>query len=91
LHTWQTSIAYGEPRTEKQNEDEFWLLLDIAYSPPNFYPVPLWWIQNNIFEVHKEYLCRYDGHRKMNDNSNHHSVQLRRIKRWENQWSIMGI
>jgi hypothetical protein len=89
--TWQTTITYGKPRTEKKNEDEFWLFIDIAYNPPKFYPVPLWWIQNNIHNAHQEYTNKYDGHRKNNDNSNHHAVQLRRIKKWENQWSIMGL
>ena len=89
--TWQTTIAYGKSRNEKQNEDEFWLFIDITFNPPKFYPVPLWWIQNNIHEAHQKYINKYDGHRKNNDNSNHDAVQLRRIKKWENQWSVMGI
>ena len=89
--TWQTSTTYGKPCLENHLENEYWVFVDLELDPPKFYPVPLWWILNNIYEVHQEYLKKYGGHRKHNGNSNHHSVQLKRIKSWEGQWKNMGL
>ena len=88
---WQTSTTYGEPRKENALENEYWVFVDIGMEPPRFYPVPLWWISNNIHEVYEEYRKRYGGHRKYNDDSTHHKVTLERIRRWEGQWDEMGL
>jgi hypothetical protein len=89
--TWQTTTTYGKPCLENHLENQYWVFVDLEFDPPKFYPVPLWWILNNIYEVHEEYLKRYGGHRKRNDNSNHHAVQLERIKSWESRWKNMDL
>jgi hypothetical protein len=89
--TWQTSTTYGRPRDEKKDEIEFWVFIDISYDPPKFYVVPKWWIQNDIYLVHQEYLARHGGRRKENDKSIHHSIARKRIKNWENQWQLTGL
>ena len=89
--TWQTSITYGKPRKENVLENEFWLFIDLTFDSPKFYPVPLWWISNDIYEKFQALLKKHGGHRKYNDNSIHHAIQLYRIKRWENRWSNIGL
>lgn len=89
--TWQTMATYGKSCTENHLENEYWIFVDLGFDPPRFYPVPLWWILNNIYEAHEEYLKRHGGHRKCNDNSNHHAVPLKRIKSWDNQWKNMDL
>ena len=89
--TWQTSIEYGRPSEENASEDNFWLFVDLENRPPKFYPVPLWWISNNIHEKFQMYLSNHGGHRKYNDKSTHHAVQLDRIEAWEHRWSNMGL
>jgi hypothetical protein len=89
--TWQTATTYGKPCLENQLENEYWVFVDLEFDPPKFYPVPLWWISNNIYEVHQEYLKRFGGHRKHNDDSNHLAVPLKRIKSWECHWKNMRL
>lgn len=88
---WQTSINYGKPSKEKANEREFWLFIDLDFDPPKFYPVPQWWIQNDIHEAFQALLRKHGGHRARNDNSTHHAVRLKRINRWESCWSEMSL
>ena len=88
---WQTSIKYGEKCGENPIEREYWLFVDLGFDPPKFYPVPLWWIKNDIYGAHQRYLDKHGGHRARNDKSSHHSVRLPRIQRWESEWSEMGL
>jgi hypothetical protein len=90
--TWQTSIDYGEPSTENTCENEFWVFINLDnIDKPKFYIVPKWWISNNIYETHQEYLKKYMGTRKYNPDSKHHAVQLSRIKQWENRWDLLNL
>lgn len=89
--SWQTMTTYGKPCLKNHLENEYWVFVDLEPNPPRFYPVPLWWISNNIHEEHKKYLQRNGGHRKSNDDSKHHAVPLKRINSWENQWKSMDL
>jgi len=89
--TWQTSIAYGKPCGENPVEREYWIFVDIGVEPQVFYPVPAWWIANDIYETHLTYLQSHDGHRKLNNNSAHHAVPLKRIAAWEGRWEQLGL
>jgi len=88
--SWQTMLTYGEFQTENLHEDHYWLFVDVGSKPPKFYPVPFWWIANNIKEAHEEYLSKHGGHRKFNDSSKHHAIRLSRIKSWEENWQFMS-
>lgn len=88
---WQTSINYGKARKEDPLEREFWLFVDLEFDPPKFYPVPLWWIKNDIHVAFQALLKKHGGHRARNDNSKHHAVRLPRIRRWESCWSEMAL
>ena len=88
---WQTSIDYGEECLENPVEREFLLFVDLEYDPPKFYPVPLWWIKNDIYTAFQAFKERHGGHRPRNPNSTHHKVRSNRIKRWESRWSEMAL
>lgn len=88
---WQTSINYGGARKENPMEREFWLFIDLEIDPPRFYPVPLWWIENDIHTAFQALLRKHGGRRARNDKSTHHAVRLPRIRRWESRWSEMAL
>lgn len=89
--TWQTSTTYGKRCPENPVEREFWVFVDIGLKPSKFYPVPAWWVANDIYEAHQGYLESHGGHRKENDNSTHHAIQVQRISAWEGLWEQMGL
>jgi len=89
--TWQTVTTYGKSQNEKPSEDHFWIFVDLGSAPPKFYPVPLWWISNDIFRAHMAYLKVHGGKRAVNDESKHHAVSLKRIAQWEGRWEILGL
>lgn len=89
--TWQTSVSYGKACSENPVEREFWVFVDIGVEPAKFYPVPLRWIANDIYESHQRYLEIHGGHRKLNDNSTHHAIPVSRIKAWEGRWEQLGL
>ena len=89
--TWQTMTTYGQQQHENLQEDQFWIFVDLGFDPPKFYPVPFWWISNDIYRAHEEYLKKHGDHRARNDNSIHHAVQLKRIKSWEGQWQNLSL
>ena len=89
--TWQTTIAYGKRGGENPVEREYWIFVDIGIEPHIFYTVPTWWIANDIYEVHQGYLKTHGGHRRFNDDSNHHGIPVKRIAAWEGRWEQLGL
>ena len=89
--TWQTQIEYGEPCEKNESEREFWLFVDLGFTPPKFYPVPLWWISNDIYKAHQKFLAEHGGHRPRTKGSSHHAVPLNRIRPWEGKWSNLSL
>lgn len=89
--TWQTSISYGAPQESIINESEFWVFVDISTTEHTFYVVPLWWIKNDIHQVHTEYLVKHGSHRAKNNNSNHNAISKQRIENWCNAWELIGL
>lgn len=89
--TWQTSTTRGQKRQEPESEDNFWVLVDLGKDYPEFYVVPLWWMQNDIHTAHSKYLADSGGHRVKNDTSTHHAIPVARIAQWKGQWDVLGI
>ncbi len=89
--TWQTTINYGIESQKNINEKEYWIFVDLSKEPNEFYIVPLWWIQNDIYEAHKNYLNSNDGVRPKNDKSKHHGIKLERIIEWHNRWDLIEL
>ena len=91
--TWQTSIDEGKPRRRKENEDHFWVFVDLHEppEPPGYYVVPLWWIQRSIYREHHAYLARKGGVRAVNPSSKHHGITESRILKWKDRWNLLGL
>ncbi|MFL9783732.1 hypothetical protein BCV35_018405 [Vibrio cyclitrophicus] len=89
--TWQTSTNYGVARSENLNETNFWVFVDISLNEPVFYIAPLWWVENDIHLAHSTYLQKHNGQRAQNNNSTHHSISKKRIKKWEEAWNVLGL
>jgi hypothetical protein len=51
----------SQTRTDKV--DAFSVLVDLGATHPEFYVVPEWWMENDIYEAHQEYLAQHRGHR----------------------------
>lgn len=91
--SWQTSINEGRECTPNEEETKFWIFVDIGKIElsPAYYIVPDWWIRNNIYEAHKEYLSRHSGSRPVSSESTHHSIPEKRIRQWKNQWDLLKL
>ncbi len=88
---WQTSIDRGQEREELQDEARFWVLVDLGKDHPDYYIVPEWWLQNDIYEAHEAYLNRQGGHRRRSPDSKHHSISGARVQEWLGRWDRLGI
>ena len=89
--TWQARTSDGEPRAEEIEPTRFWVFVDLAERPPMLYIAPDWWVRNDIFLAHREYLARHGGHRARTDESTHHAVPLDRITEWRDRWDQLGL
>jgi hypothetical protein len=89
--TWQASTSDGEPRAVETEPTRFWVFADLAERPPALYIAPDWWVRNDIFLAHREYLARHGGHRARTDESTHHAVPLDRIAEWRDRWDQLGL
>jgi hypothetical protein len=71
----------------------FWVLVDLEQSPgpPQFYIVPEWWIENDIYTVHQQLLVEHGGHRARTDESTHHAIEHSRIEQWRDRWDLLGV
>ena len=90
---WQTTTKLGKKQNRRPKETNFWVFVDLKDLDqlPDYYVVPDWWIRNDIYERHQEYIKRYKGKRKINPASTHHSINNRRIEKWKNRWDILKI
>ena len=89
--TWQASIDDGRPREEPQTVDEYWVLVDLRQGEADFYIAPAWWMEDDIYATHQDYLNLHGGHRAENDKSKHHAIRLDRVQQWQDRWDILGI
>ncbi|MFA7407391.1 MAG: hypothetical protein WCY93_06070 [Anaerolineaceae bacterium] len=91
--SWQSSIMDCQPMMPKSDELNFWVFVNLGNydEHPKFWVVPDWWIKNNIYLAHQEYLNRHGGTRPVNPDSKHHSIDESRLYEWQNRWDILGI
>lgn len=90
---WHTRSDEGKPTDtipDLKDVCNYWVFV-VLDSTPRYWIVPDWWIRNNIHDVHQQYLKKHGGHRPVNDNSNHHSIDENRLELWEDKWDTLGI
>jgi hypothetical protein len=89
---WQTDIRKGTPREPVVDEHRFWILVDLEKpSAPEFCVVPEWWIENDIYHRHQEWVAKHGGVRPRNPGSTHHSVQPWRVEEWRDRWDLLEL
>jgi len=90
---WQTTTTHAKQRTETRDEGKFWILVDLHKDGrvPDYYVVPTWWMENDIFTAHQDYLAKHGGNRAKNNASTHHSIPLSRVQQWKDRWDVLGI
>jgi hypothetical protein len=89
--TWQTSTKHGKKQTEPSDVTRFWIFVDLGKADPEYYVVPGWWMENDIFTNHQKYLDLHGGHRAKTDSCTHHAIPVKRISQWKDDWDGLGI
>ena len=92
--TWQTSIDLGRKIESKpKDETSFWIFVDLCKynESPKYWIVPNWWMINNIFEKHQNFLERHGGSRPYAPESKHHAITEKDISEWKDKWDLLGI
>ena len=91
--TWHSSILGSQPMSPKSGEMNFWVFVDLGNfgNHPRFWIVPDWWIKNDIFKTHQDYLKKHGGKRPGNPDSTHHAIDEKRLSVWEGQWESLDI
>jgi hypothetical protein len=85
---WQTTTMRAARRTQVDNEDHFWVLVDIGKPAPEYFVVPQWWIQNWLFETTKETVARRLA---QGSTSTHARIPPRAVESWRGAWQALGI
>ncbi|MCZ2442832.1 MAG: hypothetical protein LC101_03535 [Flavobacteriales bacterium] len=90
---WQSSIMDGQPMMPKSDESNFWVFVSLGNydEHPKFWVVPNWWIKNDIYLAHQEYLKKHGGTRPVTPDSTHHSIDESRLSEWQDRWDILDI
>lgn len=93
---FQTSITEGKPTVAPQDpleEKVFWVFVDIGNqdSAPQYWIAPGWWVRNDIYKAHQQYLDRHGGKRAKNPDSTHHAIDEKRLKEWQDRWDILAV
>ena len=88
---FQTSSAYGKARRPEKFPTRFWVFVDLFPETTIFYVVPEWWIQNDIFEKHQQFLDAHGGTQPVSEESNHHGIDTQRVAQWAGRWRQLGL
>ena len=88
---WQTRASYGEPRVQDAYPTRFWVLVHLNRGTAQCYVVPDWWMRNDIYEKHEEYLRAHGGSRALNPESDHHAIRTERVAQWLDRWDQLHV
>jgi len=88
---WQTDTRKGRPRASEEDPGEFWLFVDLAAEPPQFFIAPAWWVENDLYEDYQAYIARHGGRRAVNPTSTHQRITRDRITEWHERWDLLGL
>jgi hypothetical protein len=69
----------------------YWILVDLEQDPPSFYVVPNWWMENDIYTAHADYLSQHGGTRAVSPKSRHHAIRPHRVEQWLERWDELGL
>jgi hypothetical protein len=94
--SWHSSIVEALPMEAPANPLDvmkFWVFVKLGEhdAEPQYWIVPDWWMRDDIYKAHREYLARHGGRRARNPDSKHHSIDEKRLANWHGKWEILGI
>lgn len=94
--TWHASIYDGritKSPPKPMDETVYRIFVDLGElnAPPQYWIVPDWWMRNDIYQAHKEWLDKHGGKRPRNPDSTHHAINEKRLSEWKDKWEILGI
>lgn len=91
--TWHSSTNHGAKMHPPRDETNFWVFVDLGdlKTSPRYWVVPDWWIKNDIYNAHQDYLAKHGGKRPNNSDSTHHAIEEKRLIDWHERWDILGI
>jgi hypothetical protein len=84
--TWQVSTNDGDP-DPPHDDSRVVVFVDLAGREPDYYLVPEWWYQEDVYREHSGYLACLSGPRP----STHHAIPVKRIQRWRGRWDLLGV
>jgi len=88
---WQTTPRRGQRHTKDPHDNRFWVLVDLAPEHPDYYVMPAYWIENDIFKTHAAFVARHGGPESFEHEWTHHKITTTRVKKWQDRWDILGI
>ena len=91
--SWHATTDDAKPAARPPRSEDiksYWVLVHFS-DAPRYWIVPDWWIRNDIHHAHQQYLQKHGGHRAENDDTNHHSIEERRLQQWQDRWDVLGI
>jgi hypothetical protein len=67
------------------------VLVDLRLAAPKYFVMPEWWIKNDIYDAHADYLAAHGGVRPGKPDSLHHAIPVARVDQWRDRWDVLGI
>ena len=88
---WQINTRRGQAREPNPNETVYWVFVDLATHPAEYYVVPEWWVENAIHERNVWYLSQHGGQRPVNPKSTHGLLVQPQLAEWKDKWEELRI
>ena len=85
---WQTSTKNAIESARIDQEDHFWVLVDIGKSVPEYFIVPRWWIRNWLYENAKDAMARRLA---TGSTTTHARIPPKMVEQWRGAWEELGI
>jgi len=91
--TWHCSNDDGKKCNRTPNETKYWIFVDLSKEgmPPDYYIVPNWWFQNDVYEKKRDYDAKKKKLGESISPSKHHSVNVKRVIDWKDRWDVLRI
>lgn len=66
------------------------IFVDLTRDYPDFYVAPAQWVRDDVKRHHEAWLESKGGVRPRNPASEHHALELDRIKQWHQRWDVLA-
>jgi len=66
------------------------IFVDLSGDAPDFYIAPAEWVRTDVKRHFAAWLESRGGVRPRNPDSDHHAIELDRIRQWHQRWDVLG-